>query len=70
MYSLPFTHRFMKIVHNFERRHHVRYSHTFTLLFQGGLSTHPDNMVNRQFISKNNILVLVNINNRRQTGKR
>ena len=69
MHRLSFTHRFVQIIHYLGGRHHIRYAHTFALLFQGRLCTHPDNMVNRQFISKNNLLVLVNVDNRRQAGK-
>ena len=70
MHGLSFAHRFVKIVRDVGRRHHIRYAHTLTFLFQGRLGAHPDDMVNRELISKYDLLVPVNVDNRRQTGKR
>ena len=70
MHCLSLAHCFMQIVHDFGRRHYFRYAHTPAFLFQGRLRSHPYDMVNRKFIAKYNLLVLINIDNRRQTGKR
>ena len=68
MHRLSFTHRFVQIIHYLGGRHHIRYAHTLTFLFQGRLGAHPDDIVDGQFIPENNFPVFIDIDQSRKTG--
>ena len=69
VYSLAFLHSFVQVTGYIGRRAGLRNAHPLALLFQSGLGTHPDNMVDGQFITEDNLLILINVDNGRQTGK-
>ena len=67
--SLPLLHTLMQIIHNCSGRQCMFNSYKLTFLLQCWLNTHPDDIINRQFITKNNFFIIVYINYSRKAGK-
>ena len=70
MDGLSLLYRLVQIAHNVGRRHGDVHSHPLTLFLQCGLSPHPYDMIDGQFITEYNFLIFINVDYSRKPGKR